>query len=91
MTETLRNNDITPVFQKLFYQHDNSKFNDSIDSLNRSLSQYCLRENIDLIDIGKEMHDAMGLKANLTTDNLHLNQNGYLIWEDALKNYLKHK
>lgn len=89
MADTLKNNNITPVFQKLMYQYNNPEFNTSIDSLNNALTKYCLEEHIDIIDIGKDMYDSTGLKASLTVDNLHLNEKGYAIWSKAINNYLE--
>ena len=89
IADTLKNNNITPVFQKLMYQHNNPEFNTNIDSINNALTNYCLKENIDIIDIGKHMYDSSGLKASLTLDNLHLNEKGYVIWGEAINDYLK--
>ena len=89
MVDTLRINNITPVFQKLMYQHNNPEFNTIIDSINSALTKYCLKENIDIIDIGKNMYDSSGLKANLTVDNLHLNEKGYAHWSEAINNYMQ--
>ncbi|MFT5890067.1 MAG: lysophospholipase L1-like esterase [Dokdonia sp.] len=90
MADTLRDNNVTPVFQKLMYKHDDPEFNTTIDSINRALTNYCLKEQIDMIDIGgKDMYDSTGLKASLTTDNLHLNEKGYTIWSKAINSYLE--
>ena len=89
MSDTLKINNITPVFQKLMYQRNNPEFNTKIDSINSALAKYCIKENIDIIDIGKNMYDSSGLKASLTIDNLHLNKKGYAIWSEAVNNFLK--
>ncbi len=89
MADTLRANNITPVFQKLLYQHNNPFYNIMIDSINNSLSEFCLREKIDLIDIGKDMYDSTGLRAEITTDGLHLNSEGYHLWAAIINDYLK--
>lgn len=88
MHKTLENENIKLVFQKLIYMHNNKEFNLKIDSINGALSNYCLQENIDIIDIGKNMYDSSGLKACLTIDNLHLNEKGYTIWSDVINTYL---
>ncbi|MEP0266632.1 GDSL-type esterase/lipase family protein [Dokdonia sp.] len=89
IADTLKNNNITPVFQKLMYQHNNPEFNASVDSLNKALTDYCYKEQIDIIDIGKKMYDDTGLKASLTSDNLHLNKKGYIIWYKVINDYLE--
>lgn len=91
MVKTLKSNAIKPVFEKLMYQHNNAKFNKVIDAINASLAAYCLKENIDLVDIGKKMNDSTGLRADLTEDNLHLNEKGYAIWSNAINTYLRGK
>lgn len=91
MANVLRHKNITPVFQKLMYKHDDEEFNLTIDSINKALEKYCSKEEIDFIDIGKNMYDATGLKASLTHDQLHLNEKGYAIWSEAINNYLINK
>ena len=88
MANILKSKNLTPVFQKLMYQHDNEQFNKTIDSINSGLTKYCLKEHIDLLDIGEKMYDSSGLKASLTEDNLHLNEEGYKIWAEAVNTYL---
>jgi len=89
MADTLKKNNLKPVFQKLLYQHNSLKYNRSIDSINFHLTNYCLKEKIDLIDIGAGMYDSTGLKANLTNDKCHLNKKGYKIWSAIINNFLK--
>jgi lysophospholipase L1-like esterase len=89
MADTLRINNITPVFQKLLYQHNNPYYNLMIDSINNSLSEFCYTENLELLDIGRDMYDSTGLRADLTTDGLHLNTKGYKLWADIINEYLK--
>ena len=40
MADTLRNHNIKPVFQKLFYQVSNPEFNAIIDTINKRLFDY---------------------------------------------------
>ena len=91
MATILKNENITPVFQKLIYQHENPQFNKTIDSINSRLEEYCIKEQIEIIDISKKMYDSSGLKASLTGDNLHLNKAGYKIWSEAINAYLLDK
>jgi lysophospholipase L1-like esterase len=91
MADTLRSRNIQPVFQKALYMHNNPPYNMIIDSINRHLEIYCKEQNIDLIDIGKEMYDSSGLKASLTIDNVHLNKEGYKLWAKAINDYLEGK
>lgn len=91
MADILKKNNITPIFQKLIYQHNNPEFNKIIDSINMNLTDYCKKEEIDFIDIGYKLYDSKGLRADLTIDNLHLNQKGYDLWSEAINDYLINK
>jgi len=62
-----------------------------VDSINNMLTDFCIREKLDLIDAGRLMNDNTGLRADLTIDDCHLNQNGYKLWSDAVNRFLKEK
>ncbi len=89
MADSLKCHNIEPVFQKLIYAHNNPWRNAIVDSLNLGLESFCLENNFDLIDIGKEMYDKTGLKKSLTVDNAHLNKQGYKLWYKEINDYLK--
>jgi lysophospholipase L1-like esterase len=91
MADTLRLHNITPVFQRLFYRHNNPVFNRMADSINLMLGRLCEAENIDFIDIGAQMHDSTGLRADLCTDDIHLNEKGYKLWAKVVNDYLESK
>jgi lysophospholipase L1-like esterase len=91
ITQVLKSKNITPVFQKLFYQYNNPQFNSIIDSINQRLVNFCNEERIDCLDITEGMNDESGLKKSLTTDGCHLNKEGYKIWSKILNDYLKDK
>jgi len=91
IADTLENHNITPVFQKLLYQHNRPDFNIIIDSINQRLLEFCNNEHIEFINITEGMMDSTGLKVSLTKDWVHLNNNGYKIWADKLNEYLKNK
>jgi lysophospholipase L1-like esterase len=91
MADDLRNHNIEPVFQKLPYGHNHPSHNKMIDTINMSLEVFCKEQNIDFLDICKDLHDSTGLKLSLTVDNVHLNKQGYKLWCMAINNYLKDK
>jgi lysophospholipase L1-like esterase len=64
-----------------------SAANPKIKQLNRKLAALAPRE-ITFIDINAKMTDASGLKDELTTDGVHLNGNGYLLWRDAISPFV---
>jgi len=92
MADALRGNNITPVFQKLFYQVNNPGFNAVIDTINMRLLSFCKNENIDFLDITDGMMDSTGLRKTMTRDGLaHLNEDGYKVWSKWINYYLKNK
>lgn len=59
--------------------------NDDIRQLNRALATICAEAGARYLDLHPLFVDANGnLRADLTTDGLHLNGNGYLVWRSAL-------
>lgn len=59
--------------------------NDHIRSLNRSLAAMTTQEGVLYLNINPLFSDPSGyLRKELTTDGLHLNPQGYLVWSTAL-------
>lgn len=59
--------------------------NADIRQLNRTLATICAETGARYLDLHPLFVDADGnLRADLTTDGLHLNGNGYLVWRSAL-------
>lgn len=66
---------------------DNNKM---IESYNAMLYSYCLRHNIDYINLYPYYLDKnKQMRTDLTTDGTHLQISGYLIWKSQLDKYLK--
>jgi lysophospholipase L1-like esterase len=62
--------------------------NAQIQALNQSLEAIAIEENIYYLDLYSLFSDAQGnLRPELTTDGLHLNEQGYLVWRSALMLY----
>ncbi|MEB3360399.1 MAG: SGNH/GDSL hydrolase family protein [Synechococcales bacterium] len=60
--------------------------NQRIRNLNRELAAIARQEGADFLDLYPLFSDADGnLRLDLTTDGLHLNRNGYLVWTSALQ------
>jgi lysophospholipase L1-like esterase len=63
--------------------------NDNVVLLNGEIEKLSQKYNVNYIDIYKFMIDDNGkLKIGISVDGVHLNGKGYLIWKDAIKNYL---
>lgn len=60
--------------------------NDRIQDLNRRLAIIAQNEDVEYLDLQPMFSDADGnLRVDLTTDGLHLNDNGYRVWASALQ------
>lgn len=68
------------------YQRLNGK-SDSIPVINRKLKKVAKSRKARFINLFPRFtaHDARSLRPELTTDGLHLNESGYVIWCKALK------
>lgn len=59
-----------------------------IRQLNRQLKVIAATESVKYLDLHPLFTDAQGnLRADLSTDGLHLNSQGYLVWRSALQMY----
>ncbi|NJL86834.1 MAG: hypothetical protein HC886_14100 [Leptolyngbyaceae cyanobacterium SM1_1_3] len=62
--------------------------NSRIRELNQSLKEIALDTNADYLDLYALFADTEGrLRSDLTTDGLHLNDQGYLVWRTAMALY----
>ena len=59
--------------------------NKKVKKLNNKLYDYCVNNNIYFIDLNILLSDNNQLKNNYTTDGVHLNSDGYLVWLSVLK------
>ena len=90
MINYLKTNNITPVLQSLFHR-PNKEYNLTIDSLNMGLEQLAHANNIDFIDVNKQLDSNNNIGEHVVYDKVHLNQNGYEIWGRVIKEYLNEK
>ncbi|MGA0200094.1 MAG: GDSL-type esterase/lipase family protein, partial [Prochlorotrichaceae cyanobacterium] len=66
--------------------------NNSIHTLNNQLKALAAEEEIYYLDLWPLFTDAAGnLRPHLTTDGLHLNANGYMVWSAALQLFTEWK
>lgn len=60
--------------------------NDRIRTLNRNLANLATQERVDFLDLHPLFTDNQGnLRPDFTTDGLHLNAQGYLVWRTAIQ------
>jgi lysophospholipase L1-like esterase len=91
MIDTLKNQDIQPVVQSLFYRYKAKDYNTEIDSINELLRELVKDEGIDFLDVNEFLSDKEGLKNELTLEGVHLNEHGYNIWAGIVRKYLDSK
>ncbi|PAF19762.1 GDSL-type esterase/lipase family protein [Terribacillus saccharophilus] len=75
-----------PVNEKMI----KSERNDNIKELNSKLRTYAEQKSITYVDIFSVVVDAEGqLNSDLTHDGVHLNDEGYNLWEEKIQSYIK--
>ena len=66
-----------------------AKFNANVLDVNERLQKLAAEFSYDFLDLHTLMKDDQGeLRADLTTDGLHLNPAAYKIWQAAINNAL---
>ncbi len=72
-------------------EQSNAVSNARIRQLNRQLKAIALAEDVTYLDLHPLFTDAQGnLRADLSSDGLHLNSQGYLVWRSAFQMYYSH-
>jgi lysophospholipase L1-like esterase len=60
--------------------------NDRIRKLNPQIQELAQRQGVDYLDLQQQFRDSDGsLRADLTTDGIHLSPQGYQVWQGALQ------
>ena len=85
--DSLNANSIKPVLQSLFHRYGNPGYNEKVEVLNGLLQTLAFSKSVDYLDIDNFLIDEFGLKKDLTIDKIHLNEKGYGVWSDQIKNY----
>lgn len=81
---------VYPVNETLDTEMVGKRKNEDIRSLNDLLQNYCQEEDLVYIDVYEELIDANGqLTEEYTKEGLHLNENGYQVVTDILKEYIE--
>lgn len=85
---TLQKNGIIPVVTLTMFEQNDPVSKSEVESLNRFLVEYCVKNNITYIDINPQICDSTGLKAEFAVDKTHLNAKAYEIWAKEIKKVL---
>jgi lysophospholipase L1-like esterase len=84
LIDTLIKHKITPIVQSTLYTVNYPIINRSVDSLDNYLIKLCEAKRVRYIDLNKVMTVNKNLKINLSTDGVHLNEEGYKIWAHSI-------
>lgn len=94
IVKTIRlNSPNTSVYvQTILPLRNQNESNMKVVKINQALGDLMKNEEIDLIDMYSILvDDTQQLKASVTTDNVHLNEQGYVLWQEAINEILRGK
>lgn len=77
---------VLPVSESILKQTDKNK---EISVLNTRIGMWCKNNHIPYMDINADFSKDGELDTGLTYDGIHLNENGYKVYEEKMKLYLK--
>lgn len=79
---------VNNTFKKFASRH--GLRSNEIKEVNAALESYCRKGSATYLDINTPLSDSEGrLDARYTNDGLHLMGDGYIVWRDAIKKYVK--
>lgn len=86
----LSENNITPHIQStLLAGRSEEQYNTSVNTLNSMLKKYAKEHGVVFIDLNEILTTGGVLNASYTTDDIHLNGNGYTAWSKAIEQYIR--
>ena len=103
MTKCCQSKQLIPVIISLVYispqavkkyhwRSDWKAINTHVSSLNEKLKSFCAEKNIDFIDLNSLLSDSVQLRADYTTDGVHLTESAYLIFaNEVIQTLQKHQ
>lgn len=85
----IQNSGLEVIVQSVLFTDGNKKQkNKVIKDLNDKIKSYCDSNNIDFVDLNKELSDGNVLNKQYSYDGLHLNGEAYKVWGNVIKPYL---
>ncbi len=87
--DTLISHKIIPVVQSTIYQHQSDDKNKRVRKVNKLISKYCNKNNIEYIDLNKVLSVNNDLKKEFTNDGTHLTKEAYVQWAVLVTEKLK--
>jgi lysophospholipase L1-like esterase len=86
----LKEHEIKPYIQSVLLVGDKYNHrNKNVLKLNAMLKELAEKKNIVFIDLNKALSENNKLKDSYSFDDIHLNGDGYFVWKNCIKEYLK--
>ncbi len=73
------------VIQSVLFTSHSKVINQKVKELNLWLSEYCLANNIEYIDLNSQLSNNNTLLSKYTYDGIHLTADAYLVWANLLQ------
>lgn len=86
--DSLQRNHIIPVVQSTILKNSAKADNKQVSKLNKMVKKWCLKNNIEYIDLNAFLSPNGELIKELTTDGCHLQPQAYKPWGEAVKKVL---
>ncbi len=85
----LKEKGITPIIQSVLYLGQNTPlmYNKKVNQLNALLFNYAFKNEIKYINLNKHLSPNGYLSSHYSSDNLHLNGSGYVVWIKTIEGY----
>jgi lysophospholipase L1-like esterase len=83
--EILRKKNIKIILNSIIYTSDNQEINNNIMELNLKLLKFCQFQKIPWLDMNLHLSAELKLLEKYSLDEVHLNQEAYLVWAKKLK------
>jgi lysophospholipase L1-like esterase len=83
-------NHIKPIVQStLLVEASRFKANEKIMSVNEQLRDWCAKQGIVFVDVNTALSFGGSLLTSVTSDGLHLNEQGYALWSGLIRPYVQ--
>ena len=86
--DSLKRNHIIPVVQSTILKNNAIADNKQVSKLNKLVKNWCVKNNVDYIDLNAFLSPNGELIKELTTDGCHLQPQAYKPWGEAVKKVL---
>lgn len=85
----LQKNNITPLIQSILLTNTVEIDNADVNNLNSRLKSFCEKNDIVFIDLNTKLSLNGKLNESYSSDGIHLNGQGYVLWSDTILKYVK--